>query len=319
MKIVIILIVSFLLFACTKEVEIEIPQEKPKIVAYSTIVPFTLPTPKPLWIRLQSSLHIFDDSQSKMDDAIIMYFENGVLKDTLKYIDSLDIYSISNNISDYPIAGNTYSIQIHKENFETITSTTKIPAKVAIKDTAIVPISYIDETGNVFSEISLTFTDPSDEINFYEIAVSDIAFNYDSSNYFYELSTYDNILTSESYYPSLIRFDINKPKYLLFNDKSINGKEYTLRVYYNPPQKTKDDNRYIAKHYISVHLRNVTEDYYKFKTSMIQHLYNKEEDILYGMGEPINIISNVNNGYGLFAGFNNDIVSFLIPEQIINE
>jgi hypothetical protein len=318
MKYIIILIVGFLLFACTKEVEIGIPQEKSKIVAYSTIVPFTLPTPKPLGIKLQSSLHIFENSQSKMGDAIVMYFENGVLKDTLKYIDSLDMFSISNNISDYPITGNTYSIQIYKDGFETITSTTKIPSKVVIKDTAVVPISYIDETGNVFSEISLSFTDPADEINFYEICVSDIAFNYDSSNFFYELSTYDNIITSESYYPSLIRFDIDKPKYLLFNDKSINGKEYTLRVYYNPPQK-EDDNRYIANHSISVHFRNVTHEYYKFKTSMIQHLYNKEEDILYGMGEPINIISNVNNGYGLFAGFNNDIVSIFIPERIINE
>ena len=318
MKNIIILIVSLLLFSCTKEVEIEIPQEKPKIVAYSTIVPFTLPSPKPLGIKLRSSLHIFDNSQSKIDDAIVIYFENGVLKDSLKYIDSLDMYSISNNISNYPIAGNTYSVQIQKSGYENITATTKIPSKVVITDTAIVPISYIDETGDCFSEIAVTFTDPVDEINYYEIAVSVIAFKYDSAKYFYELSTHDNIITSESYYPSLIRFDVDKPKYLLFNDKSINGKEYTLRVYYSPPQE-EDANRYILNHSISVHLRNVTEDYYKFKTSMMQHLYNKEEDILYGMGEPINIISNVNNGYGLFAGFNNDIVSLFVPEQIINE
>lgn len=313
-----IVIVGVLLFSCTKEVEIQIPQEKPKIVAYSTIVPFTLPTPKPLGIKLQSSLHIFNNSQSKINDAIVIYFENGVLKDTLKYIDSLDMYGISNNISDYPIIGNTYSVQIYKDGFDMITSKTKIPSKVVISDTAIVPISSIDETGNVFSEISVSFKDPAEEINFYEIAVSDIAFFYDSSNYFYELSTHDNIITSESYYPSLVRFDVDKPQYLLFNDKSINGKEYTIRVYYNPPQR-EDANRYIANHYINIHLRNVTEDYYKFKTSMIQHLYNNEEDILYGMGEPINIISNINNGYGLFAGFNNDVVSFFIPEQVINE
>ncbi len=117
----------------------------------------------------------------------------------------------------------------------------------------------------------------------------------------------------------MIHFDAREPRFLLFNDKLINGKEHTLQIYYTPPQRYEDGNRYISKHYISIHLRNVTEDYYKFKTSMLQHLYNNEENILYGMGEPINAQSNINNGYGLFAGFNNDIVSFLIPEQIINQ
>lgn len=318
MKHIIVIIISVLLFSCTKEIEIGIPQQKHKLVAYSTIVPLTFPAPKPVGIKLQSSLHIFDNSPSRIADAFVLYFENDFLKDTLEYSDSLDIYSISNNITDYPIAGNTYSVRIYKDGFDTITATTRIPSKVKITDTTIVPIAYVDETGNVFSEISITFTDPVDETNFYEIAVSDIAFQYDSSRYFYKLSTYDNIITSESYYPSLIRFDVDKPKYLLFNDKTINGKERTLTVYYNPPQR-EDDNRYIANHYISLHLRNVTEDYYKFKTSMIQHLNNNKEDILYGMGEPVNIISNIDNGYGLFAGFNNDIVSFFIPEQIINE
>jgi len=318
MKSINILIVSFIFFSCTKEVVIDIPQEKPKIVVYSTIVPFTIPIPKPLGIKLQSSLHTFDNSPSNINDAHVLYFENDILKDTLEYNESLNKYNFANSISDYPIAGNTYSLKIQKAGYETISATTKIPSKVTITDTAIIPIAYIDETDNCFSEISLTFTDPADEINFYEIAVSVPAFNYDSTKDFYELSSYDNIITSESYYPSLIRFDVDKPKYLLFNDKSINGKEYTLRVYYSPPQR-EEDERYIANHYITVHLRNVTADYYKFKTSMIQHLYNNEEDILYGMGEPINIISNINNGYGLFAGFNNDIVMFFIPEQTINE
>ncbi|MCD6112151.1 MAG: DUF4249 family protein, partial [Bacteroidales bacterium] len=236
----------------------------------------------------------------------------------LRYVDSLNTYIISNSMSDYPIAGKKYSIQILEDGYKTLTSNTIIPSKVNITDTVITPIAYFDETGSVFSEIAVTFTDPENEINYYELAVSDIAFSYDNADNFYELSTNDNIITSESYYPSLIRFDVDKPKYLLFTDKEINGMKHTLNVYYTPPQR-EDDNRYISNHYISIHLRNVTEDYYKFKTSMIQHLYSKKEDILYGMGEPLNVISNIENGYGLFAGFNNDIVSLHIKEQIINE
>lgn len=318
MKYLKVIIMCFLLFSCTKEVEIEIPHEKPKIVAYSTIVPYTPPCPKQPGINLQSSMHIFDHSSGIINDAIVLYFENGILKDTLKYIETQDIYGMADSTSDYPIAGNSYSIRVQKDGYESITASTTIPSKVIISDTSIVPISYFDDTGTVYSEISVTFTDPADEINFYEICVSGYAYIYESFNNYYELSTYDNIITSESYYPSILSFDVNKPKCLLFNDKSINGSEYTLRVYYCPPQG-EGEYRCISNHYISVHLRNVSYEYYKFKTSMIQHLNNKEEDILYGMGEPINIISNINNGYGLFAGFNNDIVSLFVPELIINE
>jgi len=84
-------------------------------------------------------------------------------------------------------------------------------------------------------------------------------------------------------------------------------------------QLKRDGQNVLYDHYISIHLRNITEEYYKFKTTMIQNLYSKQEDILYGMGEPLNVKSNIKNGYGLFAGFNNDIVSFHFDEQIISE
>ena len=318
-KIYFVTIILFL-FSCTKEIEIKIPKEKHKLVVYSTIVPLTFPYPKDLGIKLQSSKHIFDTTTSIINDAQVLYYENNILKDTLKYIDSINTYVISKSMNDYPIVNNSYSIKIIKSGFDTITANTTIPSKVKITDTVITPIAYFDETGSVFSEIAITFTDPINETNFYEVAVSNIAFNYDNPYDFYELSTNDNIITSESYYPSLMRFDVDKPKYLLFTDKEINGKEHTLNIYYTPPRNLHENgSEYISNHYISIHLRNVTKEYYEFKTTMIQHLYSKQEDILYGMGEPLNVKSNIKNGYGLFAGFNNDIVSLHIDEQIISK
>ncbi len=307
-----------LLFACTKEIEIEVPPEKPKLVAYSTIVPFTASNPKTLGITLQSSEYIFDTTRSRISDATVLYYENMILKDTLRYDDSLNTYIISTSMNDYPTENNAYSIKIIKDGYKSITAKTSIPPKVDITNAAITPVAYFDETGSVFSEITITFTDPANETNYYELAVSDAPFTYDNNRYFYELSTSDNMITSESYCPSLIQFYVDKPKYLLFTDKEINGQEYRLKAYYSPPQY-EDSARYISNHDINIHLRSVTEDYYTFKTTMIQHLYSKQEDILYGMGEPLNVVSNIQNGYGLFAGFNNDIISLHVEEQIVSE
>ena len=318
-KIILFLLTAFLLFiSCTKEIEIEIPEQEPNLVIYSTIEPLLFPHPKSLRVSLQQSAHISDTARYPVNDALILYYENDSLKDTLKCVDSTGIYPITKGLGDYPVQGNSYAIKVLKDGFENVTAKTTIPPKVMIKDTVVTPIAYFDEDGGVFSEVSVTFADPGNETNFYELAISDIAYSYDKPHTFYRLSTYDKIITSESYYPSLLRFDLKQPRVLLFNDKEINGKEHTLNVYYIPPQR-ESEYRYISHHYISIHLRNVTEEYYRFKTSMLQHLYNKEEDILYGMGEPLNVISNINNGYGLFAGYNSDIVSIFIKEKIIND
>jgi hypothetical protein len=299
--------------SCTKELEIDIPSQNPRLVVYSTIVPFSLPLPKTLTIDVQSSNHIFDTTKEKINDALVLYYENDFLKDTLKFEENG--YKIGESISDYPIVGNSYGIKVVKEGYETIIANTTIPSKVEITDTVLTPIAYLDETGAPYSEIAVTFMDPAEEINFYEIAVSEISYSYDNPDNFYELSTNDPIITSESYYPSLVSVNINQPKYLLFSDKTINGKEHTLHIYYSPPLH-EIDYKFIVGHYINVHLRNVTEDYYKFKTTMIQQINNKKEDILYGTGEPLNVISNTKNGYGLFAGFNHDVVSMHVDGKI---
>lgn len=319
-NLIMLIIIVCAIFSCSKdkEIEIEIPKQTPKLVVYSTLTQLDYTKVKTLEIDIKSSLHIFDNSESKITDAEVLYYENDILKDTLVYSSYWGSYMLTNQtIDDIPKVGNTYSVKIKKEGFETVTAKTTIPPKVNIIDTNITSIAYIDEEGVAVSEINLTFNDPEDQINYYEIAVSDIAFSYDSLDGYYDVLTYESIITSESYYPSLISFDVDKPNFLLFNDKTINGNECNLKIYYTPPQYL-SENRYIRKHYVSLQLRNVTEEYYKYKTTMLLHLYNNNEDVLYGMGEPINVLSNINNGYGLFAGFNNEIVSFLIPEQVVN-
>jgi hypothetical protein len=265
---------------------------------------------------LQRSQPIFDTAQILIKDAVVLYYENEQLLDTLHYLERTSSYLITPRIIDYPNYGNTYSVLTKKEGYATVSATTLIPSIIKITDTVVTPIAYFDDNKLVYSQVSFSFQDPPNETNYYEVAITDIAFSKENSDLFYELTTSDKLVTMESYYPSLIRFDIKKPKYLLFTDKTINGLKHTLNVYYFPPQIF-DGQLKIRDHYISIHLRNVTEDYYNFKTTMLQHLNSKKEDFLYGTGEPINPVSNIKNGYGLFSGYNTDIVSMHIDSKIV--
>lgn len=307
-----IVLLFFISVSCTKEIEIEIPNKEPSFVVNSLITPFTLPMPLQIGIELQSSSHIFDTTKKELiTDALVLYFENNIIKDTLNYYEELGFYLITDEINDYPIVGNEYSIQISKDGYKTVTAKTIIPNKVEIKDTSLVLIAFFDEDDMVYSEVTINFTDPADKINYYEVAISKI-----TQDYYYEISSNNKIITTESYYPSLFEFDKNKPKTLLFSDKLINGKNVDLSLFYPPPYYVSDIS-WIPFNYISVHLRNVTEDYYKNKTTYLQHTYSQQENILYGMGEPINVYSNIENGHGVFAGYNSSIVSFQIDSTVV--
>jgi len=309
---ILVIIVSIFIISCKKEIVIKIPEKKPSLVIYSTLVPYTLPQPKSLNIKIESSLSFYDTTKvSVIKDALVLFYKNGNFIDTIRYIDSLKNYPIPLNF--YPNVGDNVRMKVIKDGYKSVSAATTISSKVEIKNISVIPFAYFNDIGEVFSEIDITFDDHANELNYYEVAVSElsteIAFNYDNPENYYSLSSNDNIITSESYYPSPLNFDLKPPLSLLFNDKEINGTEHILKIYYMPVW-IGGAVRCLSDNYINIHLRNVTEEYYKFKTTMIEQLNNQKENILYGMGEPLNVYTNIENGYGVFAGFNNDIKTY---------
>jgi len=303
------------LTSCSKDIEIEIPEKEKKLVLYSTIVPFTFPQPKHNGFNISETRQIFDTTKSNVKDAIIFLYIDDVITDTIYYSEEGNNYPMK--LEHYPKPGENFRIEVERVNFPQLIAETSIPSKVSITDCELIPFAFLNEEGRPVSEVSLSFTDPANEINYYEIAISPANFNYENDENFKRLTTNDRIITSESYYPDAIRFDVPNPKFLLFNDSEINGKEHTLKIYYNASFKRSETN-YIPHHYITVHFRSVSREYYYFKTSLIKQSYNKREDILYGIGEPVEVYTNIINGFGVFAGFNNDFAHFKIDSIIVN-
>ena len=78
-----------------------------------------------------------------------------------------------------PIVGSKYSVIVSKENFDTVIAQNYVPQKVKINSFDIIPFagkndSYSSSDGNgfgVFSKISITFSDPANTTNYYEIGL----------------------------------------------------------------------------------------------------------------------------------------------------
>jgi len=306
MKKSIIFIFLFGLMSCETIVKIDLPKSKPVIVVNSLFVPYTLPTPQEFKVELTNSVFILDTSNFKtiIPNAQIIMYEDNIIVDTLNYIDTAKYYVSS----VLPFEGKKYKLEVSKKRFENVTCSNTVPEKVLIDTATVINFAGLDDEGEPLSEISLSFTDPANSENFYEIIIS----NIDSDDAYYLLSN-DNVITSESYYPLTLMFDAKRPKFLPFKDIDFNGKKKELKIYYRPPHYihiiNNKETTYISSHLIDVHLRSITEEYYKFRTSFLQHLNNKRGDVLFGMNEPMNVYTNVTNGYGIFAAYQTNSVS----------
>lgn len=282
------------------KLQIDLPAPNPRLVVHSTFTPFTPPIAKSFGISISQNVGVFDTLKiDQVPDAIVKLFINGQFDQDLKYDSS---YGYRPNFYYFPKAGVEYSISVEKEGFETVTAKGTIPEKVLIKETNLIPFAALDDLKNPLSQLSVTFEDPTEQHNFYEIMVLQ---DQDESSKF-KLFTNDQVITSESYYPSPVAFDAKQPDRLLFSDKLINGKTYKLEVTYRAPLVISGGKKYINPHLIFLAFRSVSEDYYRYYTSLLKQMNAVRPEILFGAAEPGTVFSNIKNGYGVFAGYSED-------------
>ena len=282
----IFILLIFIISSCTKEISIDLPKKEPKLVINSFFIPFTTPNPKSFNVKVNQSSPLLDTTTMKAITDATVIISSGNQIDTMKYNDSLKYYDLG---FTFPETGKNYELKVIKSGFKTVISNDIVPSKVKMTSYEVNPIAGTNDCGSIYSEITINFNDPANEKNFYEVEIIE-----DTTTY--QIFSNDNIITSESYYPSLLSFDAKNPEYLLFNDSYINGEKHELRIFYYPPLYEDPDGRYIKDQVVFLHFRSVSENYYKYKTSLLQHLYRQQGDILYGTGEPVNVFSNIENG-----------------------
>jgi hypothetical protein len=294
------------IIACTKDINIDVPEPEKRLVINSTIAPFIAGNLKSVYVDVSSSIAISDTTHNPfVKDAVVCLYSDSTLIDTLVY-GSSNVYFIDKFW--FPEVGKSYRLVVQHADYPEVTATTYIPSSVPIIDTLITPIAYF-EGDNIMNEVAITFTDPVSDEDYYEVAIS----NLEGDNY--KLTANNKLITREAYYPTLERFDLDKPTCLPFSDEGIDGQTYTLHLYYSAPRifdGTMGD--YMPGHFVLIHFRHITKAYYHYKTTLIQQLNNKEVDILYGGKEPLNVESNIKGGYGLFSGFNHNVVTMYVNE-----
>ena len=281
MKNIIPLILFFFLYSCETVVNVDLPEHESKLVANSFINPDSL-----MSIHISNSLSILDNGNLKnIENAIVEVYENNNLVETLQHSSNGNYTSVNK----YPAVGNTYQISASANGYDNITTSTIIPAPIAINSFNMKDSVFMDNYGSTQASLNITFNDPHNR-NYYLLEIfetdttADTTFYHPENpfNYYYIYS--DDPAIGEEQYGNAI----------LFDDEFFNGKSYQLTV--------KFDSYFFNANpgsLVYVRLKSANEDFYLYKKTFAAHQQNKGNPF----AEPVQVYNNIKNGFGIFGGY----------------
>jgi hypothetical protein len=284
--------ILFLLTSCSKEVVIDLPDHEGKLVINSLFSPDTL-----LYVHI---------SQSRVTTDTFFLLQNTPVV-VLKYTDETDtLQSIGNGYyvlrNHIPQVQTRYNIDVFSMEYGKATASDKIPEEALFEAINYVHKAGIDEEGYSFSSITIRFNDSPIEDNYYELMLmKEFAVSKKKSKKL-GLWSNDAVIKNEGYVNEV--YDN-----LIFSDELINGKSHTLAFnFYHCLDESNIASRYF------IHFRSVSENYFFYKKKLMLHFENQFGDIWDGTGNPVNLYSNVENGYGIFAGYSEDMDTVIVNE-----
>jgi len=197
--------------------------------------------------------------------------------------------------SDFiPEEGILYTIIVEAPGFPPVSAKSLIPALIPIKEVRIGEVE-VDSTGEFYSyPLSIRFADPGSVTNYYHLNLSQLV----SRKLEERFDTITQRLDFDRVYDSRDRLtDLEGG--LLLSDQTFDGEEMeitvpvTIRI--NPERESLGS--------VQVELRSVTEEYYLFQSSIVRQTNSS----INPLSEPTLLFNNVQNGHGIFAGYNSTL------------
>jgi hypothetical protein len=274
--------------SCTKELNYELSDTKLLVInsvfhpgnEFSCHISYTA-----------SPLQAYDSIHEMLNFRL--YDGNGIILDTL-----LQSGFLQTNI--YPKPNTKYRVEVLSESLPTASSSDSIPNKVPIDEATYIFPAGVDDYGGLYAEASISITDPGDEKNYYELLV--YAFKGFNKHYWSGHQDYlitDPVLLNEG--------DLQyEPSSFFFSDELFNGERCTIKVKGFMFHSINTEGAKPLGQLFAV-LRSVSEPYYLYRKYYTRHTRNQQFqgdflDLIFH-GEPQPMYTNVTNGYGIFAGF----------------
>lgn len=278
--------------SCIKEVDYLASPFTSQLVLSSIINPDSL-----IKAHVGKTIAITDTSSAIVENAGVFLFENGVPIDTLDY--QSDGWYVSNV---YPQVGFSYRLETYHPAFSSVSSECIVPPPPQINSFLFTVGETLDQEGIPITRFTLRLNDPDPNINYYEL----ILYSENPLDPIIQPTQLTRITQLDD--PTLIA-DANwnySPSTLFFSDALFNGMtgEVSFNLMWGGYPSPGDPPYYIE-------LRNISSSYYQYLKSWSVHRFNQNSTqntrdplTLLFQGDPVELYSNVNNGYGIFGAYN---------------
>jgi hypothetical protein len=287
-----VIAVFVILSACERETQIHIPPQPPKLVVESQQSQNSFPVARvsrtrgvtdPLPLGGQPDIYV-------VRNATALLYENDLLKDTLKYDAAIEKYKAAVARIE---TGKTYKLVLSAQGFTTAEAISITPSLVNINSLTFTRNARNDRDGNPQDEIKINFNDNVATSDYYLLRIKNA-----HGDYLYCITTNDRDVEKLVYEDPLYPEDCLQSNRLLLEDVNFNGNVKTVILYaqageLNPVNTPGGVLR------ATVELLHINRDYYKF----IKSLNSYENATDNPFAEPVNLHSNVKNGYGLFTTY----------------
>lgn len=305
------LVMLFCFGSCTSEIEVHFDKLPEKIVLNAILQPDSIIT-----AHISHSIQVGEDiSTSYLNDAVVEVSINGIPQGRMERGENNGFYRLPGR---FPKAGDRIRMDVSSPEYEAASSEVVFPSKVEILS--------VDTTSNVHLSNWLTrdirlqvrFKDPPTEKNYYLLAIIPETIeiedgkessysSYVSINLKEEIIFENNRQTPEGW-----DYSENSNRGI-FRDEQINGQEYTLKVTVEGCYYSAKTERGSITNKLKIRFYSVSDSFYRYQLSCM-----RKEDADYNFGdsglkEPVQLYSNIENGYGLFSGVQMSEYEIVLP------
>lgn len=294
-KIILILVViTSLASSCEREANVKIPAHISKLVIQGQQAQnrfFSVRVGRSLSVTEPISNNQNAQQQFDVPNAVVLLRRDNILLDTLKYNTANRRYEGSTHRA---LPGNRYVIEASAAGFEKAEGNSTFPPLVQPVSVTLRRKARVNQNGNELDEITIRFNDDAAKINYYLFRIRRA-----QGEFAYCVTTNDKdverLVYSDPFYVEEC-LDGNR---LLMNDRNFNGTTKTIVFYVSGYDMNEFTNQQGRKIKPTLEVLHINEDYYRYIKSV--NSYDNALDNPFA--EPVNVITNIKNGYGFFTTF----------------
>lgn len=278
------------ILSCRKLVEEEFSSFSSAPVVNSTIVADSIPS-----IHLSTAEMLGDEQLPVISDVSIFLFEDGNLFDTLDYYTN-GFYRGHAELKQ----GKTYTAEIELPGInKTLVCADSIPIAEPILEYEHISIAGNDQEGSNYSAIKVSFPNDISRISYHELVIFMRDYKVDP------IFIHDPVLLDEGL------------PIAVFSNESIQEDTYTMTInYYNEYVQNPQNQDNITLQPIIIEFRTISYDYYQYLKSYYLYYQGRYPNIVGGVVTVYPLHTNIDEGYGIFAGYSSVSTDTIYPEPI---